>query len=240
MADADYNLAPGALRDKPDMTPDTRERSFVLTENLVAATRPGSIQAESFRALRSNLLSQHINRGRRALAICSPIAAAGCSFVAANLAYVMAQSGVNTLLIDGNLREPGVHHFIASEGQGGPGAGLGECLADDTLPLASVIKRVQPSLSVLYAGNAGIAAADRLGSSVFRSLIAQCLRDFDLTIVDTPPSSLSADARRIGAVTHYALVVAKRDLTLVKDVATLLDELAADGAEAIGTYLNDY
>ena len=237
MADADYTLAPGALREKPGMATETPQSSFVLTENLLAATRPGSIQAESFRALRSNLLSQHISRGRRALAICSPTAGAGCSFVAANLAFVMAQSGVNTLLIDGNLREPGVHQFISSEGQG---TGLGECLADDTLPLASVIKRVQPSLSVLYAGNAGVAAADRLGSSVFRSLIAQCLRDFDLTIVDTPPSSLSADARRIGAVTHYALVVAKRDLTFVKDVAALLDELAADGAEAIGSYLNDY
>lgn len=238
MADIDYNLAPGALREKPAMSTEAaQQRSFVLTENLLAATRPGSIQAESFRALRSNLLSQHINRGRRALAVCSPTVEAGCSFVAANLAYIMAQSGVNTLLIDGNLREPGVHHFIASENHG---AGLGECLADDTLPLANAIKRVQPSLSVLYAGNAGIAAADRLGSSVFRNLIAQCLRDFDLTIVDTPPSSQSADARRIAAVTHYALVVAKRDLTFVKDVGTLLDELAADGAEPIGTYLNDY
>lgn len=237
MADADYNLAPGALRDKPAAGPKTAERSFVLTEHLLAATRPGSIQAESFRALRSNLLSQHVSRGRRALTICSPRAEAGCSFVAANLAYVMAQAGVNTLLIDGNLREPGAHQFIASEQYG---AGLGECLADDTLPLASAIRRVQPSLSVLYAGSAGVAAADRLGSSVFRSLIAQCLRDFDLTIVDTPPSSLSADARRIAAITHYALVVTRRDQTFVKDVRVLLDELAADGAEAIGTYLNDF
>ena len=71
MADADYNLAPGALRDKPAAGPKPAERSFVLTEHLLAATRPGSIQAESFRALRSNLLSQHVSRGRRALTICS-------------------------------------------------------------------------------------------------------------------------------------------------------------------------
>lgn len=237
MADADYNLAPGALRDKAAVASGTTQQSFVLTEHLVSATRPASIQAESFRALRSSLLSQHVSRRRRALAIASPAAEAGCSFVAANLAYAMAQAGINTLLIDGNLREPGLHQFISSE-HGGPG--LGECLADDTLPLASAIKRVQPSLSVLYAGNAGIDAADRLGSSVFRGLIAQCLRDFDLTIVDTPPSSESADARRIAAVTHYALVVTRRDRTFVKDVRTLLDELAADGAEAIGTYLNDF
>lgn len=237
MADADYTIAPGALREKPAVTAEgAQHRSFVLTEHLLAATRPNSIQAESFRALRSNLLSQHVNRGRRALAICSPAPEAGCSFVAANLAYLMAQAGVNTLLIDGNLREPGVHQFIARDLYG---AGLGECLADDTLPLTGAIKHVQPSLSVLYAGNAGVAAADRLGSSVFRSLIAQCLRDFDLTIVDTPPSSTAADARRIAAITHYALVVARRNKTFVKDVRVLLDELEADGAEAIGTYLND-
>lgn len=238
MVDADYNLAPGALRDG-SIHPSTgfEQQSFVLTEHLVTATRPGSIQAESFRALRSNLQAQHVSRGRRALAICSPTPEAGCSFVAANLAFAMAQAGVKTLLIDGNLREPGVHEFVSSSNYG---PGLGECLADDTLPLASAIRRVQPSLSVLFAGNAGIASADRLGSSVFRSLIAQCLRDFDLTIVDTPPSSLSADARRIAAVTHYALVVARRDRTFVKDVRALLDELSADGAETIGTYLNDF
>lgn len=238
MADADYTLVPGALRERRDGAEvGAEERSFVLTEHLLVATRPGSIQSESFRALRSNMLSQHINRGRRALAVCSPSAGAGCSFVAANLAYVMAQAGVNTLLIDGNLREPGVQQFIVGDQSG---AGLAECLADDTLRLGTAIHRVQPSLSVLYAGDAGLASADRLGSSVFRSLIAQCLRDYDLTIVDTPPSSLSADARRIAAVTHYALVVARRDLTFVKDVATLLQELTADGAEPIGTYLNDY
>ena len=238
MVEADYNLAPGALRDGAIKPPtETEQQSFLLTEHLVTATRPGSIQTESFRALRSNLQAQHVSRGRRALAICSPTAEAGCSFVAANLAFVMAQAGVKTLLIDGNLRAPGVQAFVSSSDYG---PGLGECLADDTLPLASAIKRVQPSLSVLFAGNAGIASADRLGSSVFRGLIAQCMRDFDLTIVDTPPSSQSADARRIAAVTHYALVVTRRDKTFVKDVRVLLDELSADGAEAIGTYLNDF
>jgi Mrp family chromosome partitioning ATPase len=237
MADADYNLEPGALRGKPPAGAAPSQQSFVLTEHLVTAIRPGSIQAESFRALRSNLLSQHVSRRRRALAICSPAADAGCSFIAANLAYVMAQAGVNTLLIDGNLREPGLHQFISCDDYG---PGLGECLADDTLPLASAIKRVQPSLSLLYAGSAGFGVADRLGSSVFRGLIAQCLRDFDLTIVDTAPSSESADARRIAAVTHYALMVARRDRTYVKDFQVLLDELTADGAEVIGTYLNDF
>ena len=234
MAEADNNITAASLRDDAQ---GADNRSFVLTEHLFAATRPGSIQAESFRALRSNLLSQHVSRGRRALAICSPAPEAGCSFVAANLAYVLSQVGVNTLLIDGNLHEPGLSQFIDND-QEGPG--LAECLADDTLPLASAIRRVQPSLSVLYAGKGGGRVSDRLGSSVFRSLMAQCLRDFDLTIIDTPPSSRSADARRIASVAHYAMVVSRRNQTFVKDVRVLLDELASDGAEAIGTYLNDF
>jgi receptor protein-tyrosine kinase len=149
----------------------------------------------------------------------------------------MAQAGVNTLLIDANQRDPAIDQFIASNN---PGVGLTECLADDSLSLASAIQRVQPSLSVLYAGKSDAGDPDRLGSSVFRTLMAQCLRDYDLTIVDTPPSSLSADARRIAAVTHYAMVVARRDQTFVKDIKVLLDELAADGAQPVGTYLNDF
>lgn len=157
MAEQDYDdLAPGAFDEAPD-SGDTRP-SFLLTEGLLAATRPRSIQAESFRALRSNLLAQHVHRGRRALAICSPAPAAGCSFLAANLAYVMAQAGVNTLLIDGNLREPGVQQYITGDLSG---PGLAECLADDTLPLGNAIHRVQPALSVLYAGQAGEGAGVR-------------------------------------------------------------------------------
>lgn len=221
--------APSSAEEKP--------RSFVLTEKLIAATRPESVQAESFRALRSSILSQHMQSGRRALAICAPARETGCTFVAANLAYVMAQAGVNTLLVDGNLREPALGDYIAPSDSP---AGLADCLRDDAFPLSSAVVRVNPSLAVLYAGQAGEDVYDRLGSVVFRSLTSHWLRDFDLTIIDTPAANLYADARRIATTLRYALIVTCRNRTFVKDVRTLVDELKADGALPIGTFQNDY
>ncbi len=211
--------------------------SFTLSDQLVVATRPTSVEAESFRALRSNLLAQHVRQGRRSLAISAASAGAGCSFVAANLAMAMAQAGVNTLLIDGNMRDPSLEDYIRPAVRR---PGLSECLKDDSLALAAAITPVQPSLSVLFAGEVDDQAFDRLGAPVFRSLIGQCLRDFDLTIIDTPPSNLYADARRIASIMRYSLVVTCRGRSYLKDVRVLVDELVSDDAHVIGTYLNDY
>ena len=71
-------------------------------------------------------------------------------------------------------------------------------------------------------------------------MIGQCLRDFDLTIIDTPPSNLYADARRIASIMRYSLVVTCRGRSYLKDVRVLVDELVSDDAHVIGTYLNDY
>jgi capsular exopolysaccharide synthesis family protein len=210
---------------------------FTFSQDLVSLARPDSLQAESFRALRSNILAQHVKHGRRALAICAPAAGSGCSFLAANLAVTMAQAGVDTLLIDGNMRSPSIQDFIAPPE---PLPGLADCLADDALPLSKALAIVQSNLSVLYAGHADAATFDRLGAPVFRQLMDQCLRDFDLTIIDTPPSNQFADSRRIASVMRYAMVVTCRQRSFVNDVQVLLNEVAADGGRIIGTYLNDY
>lgn len=216
---------------------DFEGRTFVLTDSLVTAMLPDSVQSESFRALRSSLQSQHLKLGRRALAVCAAAEGTGASFVAANLAYVMSQSGVNTLLIDADMRTPTLANYIAPQGEG---PGLADCLRNETLPLTSAVLRVQPNLSVLYAGHGDEQTFNRLGSSVFQAFIGQCVRDYDLTIIDTPPSNLYSDARRIAAMARHALIVTCRNRSFVKDVKVLIDELQSDGGMPIGIFQNDY
>lgn len=213
------------------------EATFHLGEALVVSSNSASSRAESIRSLRSNLLAQHVKLGRRGLAICAASAGSGSSFIAANLAMSMAQAGVNTLLIDADLRNPSLHHFIAPSIDR---PGLNECMRDDALSLGSAIAMVTPNLSILYAGHSDAQSQDRLGSSQFRSLIGQCLRDFDLTIIDTPPANESADAKRVASVVRHAMIVTCRNRSYVRDVEVLLEELVNDGVQVVGTYLNDY
>ena len=208
-----------------------------LSSDLHILSEPTGIRAESIRVLRTHLIAQHLRDGRRSLAICSPAPQSGTSYVAANLAAALAQTGVKTLLIDCNLRHSGQQHFFTPRHDV---LGLLQCLTDPNLSLRDVIlEDVQPSLSLLYAGGKSTRAQELLAGAGFKSLIDSCVRDYDLTIVDTPAANSSADARRIAAVLRYGLVVAYRNHSFVKDIRTLIGELTSDRVRVVGTYLND-
>ncbi len=206
------------------------------SDSLVVLSRPTEAASEAIRALRTDVMAQHVHLGRRALAVCGASPSVGCTFVAANLAVSLAQIGVKTLLIDGNMRSPGVDRLIRPSLNA---PGLVQCLGSpETTFTACVDADVLPYLSIMYAGSAAPDAQELLAGERFKELMDFCLRDFDVTIVDTPPANSCADARRISTVVGYSLLVARRDKTFVNDLKILTDQLEASHARVIGTVLN--
>jgi capsular exopolysaccharide synthesis family protein len=202
----------------------------------VLLTDPDGAAAEAIRALRTRVQSQHLQMGRRALTICGPTPEVGCTFVAVNLAIALAQIGVKTLLIDGDLRNPTVHTYFEPALIG---AGLFECLRSSADSIAEFTdENVLPNLDVLGAGNPDRAGHELLSSEKFPEVINTCVRDYDMTIIDTPPANSCADGLRISTVTGFALIVARKNHTLVSDVRVLADQLKKERAPAIGTVLN--
>ena len=65
-----------------------------------------------------------------------------------------------------------------------------------------------------------------------------CLREYDVTIVDTAPANTFSDARRISTVVGYSLIVAGKNSTYVADIKTLAGQIQADHAQVVGTVLN--
>lgn len=61
-----------------------------------------------------------------------------------------------------------------------------------------------------------------------------CLREYDATIIDTPPANTCSDARRVSTVVGYSLIVTRRNKSLVNDVKILTEQLRGDHAEVIG------
>ncbi|NJR77847.1 CpsD/CapB family tyrosine-protein kinase [Sphingomonas corticis] len=217
--------------------PVQRATTFQVSADVHLLSEPTGARAESVRVLRTHLIAQHLRDGRRSLAVCAPAVGAGCSYIAANLAVGLAQTGVKTLLIDGNMRGPGLENYFRPSA-GAPG--LYDCLSRDDLAVREAIHEdVVPGLSLLFAGQAAPEAQELLGAAGFKALVDACVRDYDLTLIDTPPANSYADARRIASVMRYAMVVARRDKSYVRDVRTLIDELTSDRVRVVGTYLND-
>lgn len=212
------------------------EQRIAFAQSVVQLTEPDGVAGESVAALRNYLINQHIRDGRRALAVCAAKPDTGCTFVSMNLAVAMAQAGLNTLLIDGNLRAPGLTE-IATPLHDVPG--LRHYLEKPHEESPYVVGEAIPNLSILYAGGAAANAQELLSSARLKALFDDSVRTFDFTIVDCPPAAQYSDARRIASLLRHAVVVARRDHSLAHDLKALIGELKSDRVNVVGTVLND-
>ena len=216
---------------------DPKVRSYAFSNTLVALAREPSGTAESIRALRTHIMAQHVQEGRRALAVCAATAGVGCTFVASNLAVALSQIGVKTLLIDVNMRNPAIDRLFqpahAVEG-------LQHCLLAPDANFGDYIEEeVLPDLSIMYSGGVASNPQELLATDRFSGLMNYCLREYDMTILDTPPANSCSDVHRVSTVVGYAMIVTRRDKTRVSDLKTLVSELRQDRARVVGTVMTE-
>ncbi|WP_394269991.1 CpsD/CapB family tyrosine-protein kinase [Qipengyuania sp.] len=227
---------------EPSFSPASAEAQeqggdYAFSDKLVLLSGRGSLEAETISLLLSELLSQHVQNAKRGITFCSPSKDTGCTYIAANIAVAMAMSGVRTILVDANLRDPAIDRYITPPA---PAIGLLQCLNEDEMPLAEAIHHeVLPNLSVLYAGGtsseAGLLASTRAGE-----VFGECLRDYACVIVDTAPANRSSDAMRVANILRYALIIARKDKSYVNDIKKLASDIRQNKGEILGTFLNAY
>jgi capsular exopolysaccharide synthesis family protein len=198
---------------------------------------PDEALAEAFRRLRSLLpdfaaLHGDSRRGT-SLLLTGAQPKEGTTAVACGLAIAMAETGASVVLVDANLRTPGVGRYLAMDTTRG--------LADVLSGGATVPDVLQDSLdgrlTVLPSGEqpadpGEILASPRLGATV-RSLTER----FDVVIVDAPPLHGVADAAVLSKVTDGALLVVRANRTRTVDVERSMDLLERVGAKLAGAVL---
>lgn len=197
---------------------------------LVTQSRPQSQMAESYRALRTSLLLSSLGSPPRVVLVTSAMPQEGKTTTSINTAIVLAQKGVRVLLIDADLRRPGIHKALGM----GPRSGLSNVLTGSAeLQTAITRSAMIPSLFVLPAGTPPPNPAELLASANMRELIDKLRDEYDHIVIDTPPTlsvtdavvlSISADAVvlviRSGKTTKQALRRARELLTRVNAKVT--------------------
>jgi capsular exopolysaccharide synthesis family protein len=211
--------------------------SYEAASSVVMIHEPASAASEAIGALRTHLVTQEIGNGLGALAVCGPSKSSGSTFVTVNLAVALAQIGIRTLLIDADLREPGIQTMILPPHRLD---GLQQCLTGEINMADAIQQDVLPNLSILYSGGVAPNPQELLSGALFRELLDFCARDYDLALLDTPPANQSADGRYVASVAGGAIVVARKHHSLVNDVTTLVQELERNEARVVGTVLNDF
>lgn len=211
-----------------------------LSPSLVAAYKPFSPIGENLRAVRSQLMLRWFNIDplHKVLVVVSPGKGDGRSFIAANLAIVFAQQGQRTLLLDADLRaEPTQGQQTLFKLGKGPGLSAiltGRASLEAALPVTSL-----PGLTVLPAGAVAPNPQELLGRPEFGQLLGTAAQQFDIIIIDTPAGSDFADAEIIAARAGAALIVARKNQSLLPEVTRLARRLQEGGVTVVGSVLND-
>ncbi len=211
-----------------------------LSAAVVTAYKPFSTVSENMRAVRSQLMLRWFNGEplRKVLAVVSPGKQEGRSFVAANLAVVFSQQGQRTLLIDGDMRS------TTNNNQQGlfrlpRGHGLSSILADRATFDAVQAVPGLPGLTVLQAGAIPPNPQELLGRPSFGGLLMAAIHEFDVVLIDTPSGTDFSDAEIIAARAGAAILVTRKNQSLVPSAGQLSRRLQDVGVAVVGAVLND-
>jgi chain length determinant protein tyrosine kinase EpsG len=218
--------------------PYAAEKQRMANPELVALNQPFGIQAESFRAIRSQIMMRALNekQERCAIAVVSPDPGDGKTFFSANLAVTLAQLGGRTLLVDADMRGPRQHQVFGLSNS----AGLSGILSGRAE--FKVIQQVPdvPSLFLLPVGITPPNPLELVERPAFGLLIRELLSKFDHVVVDTPAGLYGSDGAVIASRCGAAMVVARKDKSKVASLQSLVSNLAETPAKTLGVIFNEY
>jgi capsular exopolysaccharide synthesis family protein len=192
---------------------------------LAMISRPSTMEAESFRLLRTNLELANLERRARTIMITSASRDEGKTTTIANLAVALARAGHRIALVDLDLRDPAIDQmFGLGERPGLSQVVFGEVPLTDALvriPVAG-IDQIGPaptadlapvSLHVLPVGSAPANPGEFVASDAITKILDELEESFDLVLIDAPPLLVVSDALALGGRVDAVLVVVRLNVT---------------------------
>ena len=174
--------------------------------------------------------------------VTSAIPSEGKSLISANLAYSCANHGRKTILVDFDLRRPGLHKFCNLENRKGllslvndvgkPGQDVQNCISES-------LTEVHPNLFLLPSGGKTRAATEMLEQNDFSTVIDLLRMNAEVIIIDSPPIGLFPDSLAIARKVDEVLFVTRYGKVSRKIVKTLIESINDTGANLLGVVLND-
>ena len=204
---------------------------------LVAQHLPKSQMSEAFRALRTSILLSQADHPPQVILVTSALPREGKTTAAANLAVTLAQLGDSTVLVDADLRKPGIGRLLNLGA--GKYAGLSSYLAGvSSLDLVSVPHPAIPNLVAIPTGPLPPNPADLLSSHKLADAIAELRTKFKFIVVDSPPIMAATDAVILSVQADGVLLVVRSGETPKVAFTRTRDLLNSVKCRILGVVLN--
>jgi capsular exopolysaccharide synthesis family protein len=200
---------------------------------LITMDNPLSQSAEAYRVLRNALVSSR-GSGLETILFTSTLPGVDLTSVVANFAVSLAQTGASVLVVDADMRNPGLHKRFGAE----DGIGLGDYLSGEAaVPAVKRPLKQLPNLSLLTSGERPALPSESLASDNFRSFTEKLDSSYDYIIVKSAPLLLVSDALPLASWADCTVLVAQYGATGSSELATARKLLNQSRARIAGVVL---
>jgi succinoglycan biosynthesis transport protein ExoP len=197
---------------------------------------PLSAFAEALRAAKIAADLTLRDKSPKIIGVASALPGEGKSTIAANFACLLAHLGYRTLLIDADLRNPGLTRAIAPEAENG----IVEAVLDGRPIRDMLLWHQDTSLAVLPAAVRGRVphTSEFLASPGMRSVLKQAEQEFVFIVVDLPPLAPVVDVRAITPMLDAILLIVEWGVTTRSFLRTTLTQAPMAHDKCLGVLLN--
>jgi capsular exopolysaccharide synthesis family protein len=177
---------------------------------LLASSQVPHDFGESFRSLRTSLLSKYPDEGTKIIIVTSAQPLEGKTTTAANIAMALAYGGARVLLVDADMRRPGLHRPLRLTNE----RGLSQVLTGQARVRDVIQRTVDPNLLAITAGRTPPNPSELLSSERMKTLLANLAHGpFNWIIVDTPPVLAVTDAVILAPMVNGVTFVIGAEMT---------------------------
>ena len=179
----------------------------VPISQLVVNHNPKSMIAEAFRTLRSNMQFISNTPGPKIAAVTSTISGEGKTFIAINLAGIIAFTGKKVVIIDLDMRKPKIHIGFNTTNDIGMStilinkSSIDECIKHSELE----------GLDYITAGPTPPNPSELIISEKLDEIIEQLKEKYDLVMIDNPPVGLVTDGIKCIQKADYPIYIFRSD-----------------------------
>jgi len=201
---------------------------------LIPAREPQSIQAESYRSIRTTLLVSWPPGKIKAILVTSPLSREGKSSTVANMGITLSQANKRVVIVDADLRKPKQSKIFGHNG----GWGLTHYVSS-FIDAADLIRPTQfQNLSLISSGPIPVNPIELLTSEKVDALMAFLKRSFDYILLDAPPLLAVSDALALGPIIDGIILVARGGQTPISALKQAKQKIDAHKLRCLGVIIN--
>jgi capsular exopolysaccharide synthesis family protein len=194
-----------------------------------------SPDAEAYRILRTNIEFNRKSPQANTISLVSGGPGEGKSTTIANLAFISAQGGYSTLVVDADLRRPVQHEIFDVDNS----IGLTNYLTTEMDLHEVIFPTTVENLSILPSGILPSDAVGILNSQRMSDLIAELKQRYDIVFFDSPPMLGVSDASVLASEVDQTIIVVQHRRFPRAMLIRVKQAVIGVGGSVLGVVLNN-